>query len=209
MLFRSILMDISMPRMDGLEATRRIRAGGASRDVPVIGVTANASPDKLPEFLASGMTDVLVKPITRGSLLNAIEEHVASVRTARIATADPAPNPAVLNPQVFTETLEEMGRDFVQLLSGRLLHETANVIEQIRTLASAGNLAEAAAAAHKTAGAAAAIGLSGLYNALSAYERAANAGDATAAARCLDDITAMLPRTASVLADHGLSVGHT
>ena len=51
-----ILMDISMPRMDGLEATRGIRKGGACRDVPVVGVTANASPDRIPEFLAAGMT---------------------------------------------------------------------------------------------------------------------------------------------------------
>lgn len=204
--FDLILMDISMPRMDGLEATRRIRQGGVSKAVPIIGVTANASPEKLPEFLASGMSDVLVKPITRGSLMNIIEQHVAAGRPT-VATPALAGNEGlVLNPQVFAETLSEMGRDFVQALAGRLLQETSSVAAQIRDLAAKGQLAEAGAAAHKTAGAAAAIGLSGLYNALSAYERAALAKDPAAAEACLDQITAMLPLTARVLGDHGMSL---
>ena len=204
--FDLILMDISMPRMDGLEATRRIRATGAA--VPIIGVTANASPEKMPEFLGSGMTDVLVKPITRGALMNIIDAHVTPVRTGTgSAKSGPAPRSAVLNAQVFTETVEEMGRDFVQAVAGRLLHDIRNVIERITDLAAAGNLPEAAATAHKTAGAAAAIGLSGLYNTLTAYERAATAGDAACANRCLGDLSAMLPRTLRVLAEHGLPVG--
>ena len=186
--------------------TTRIRATGAT--IPIIGVTANASPEKIPEFLGSGMNDVLVKPITRGALMNIIDVQVAPVRTTTSGTlTGSAPRSAVLNKQVFNETLEEMGRDFVQAVAGRLLHETRGVIERIADLAASGNLSEAAATAHKTAGAAAAIGLSGLYNALSAYERAARAGDAITAERCLGDLSAMLPRTIRVLAEPGLPVG--
>lgn len=154
------------------------------------------------------MTDVLVKPITRGALMNIIDAHVTPVRTGTgSAKSGPAPRSAVLNAQVFTETVEEMGRDFVQAVAGRLLHDIRNVIERITDLAAAGNLPEAAATAHKTAGAAAAIGLSGLYNTLTAYERAATVGDAACANRCLGDLSAMLPRTLRVLAEHGLPVG--
>jgi PAS domain S-box-containing protein len=206
--FDLILMDISMPRMDGLEATRQIRKEGQSRDVPIIGVTANASPDKLPEFLGAGMNDVLVKPITRGALANIIEEHVASGRHRPLATPfvmTAAPSP-LLNPQIFAETMEEMGSLFVQALAERLIAETAAVIGHLRELAATGDLAEAAKSAHKTAGAAAAIGLSGLYNALSAYERAALASDRAAADRCLEDLRKTLPRTVSILREKGLSV---
>lgn len=204
--FDLILMDISMPRMDGLEATRRIRAGGASAAVPIIGVTANASPDKLPEFLGTGMTDVLVKPITRGALMNIIEEHVASGRQTPTTLSGAGAQPAVLNAQVFGETIEEMGRDFVQALAKRLLTEATATVEDIRDLAASGNYPAAAAAAHKTAGAAAAIGLSGLYHALSAFERAALAGDTDSTLRCLGDLSAMLPRTVKALGEHGLSL---
>ncbi len=203
--FDLILMDISMPRMDGLEATRRIRAGGASHSVPIIGVTANASPEKLPEFLGSGMSDVLVKPITRGALMNIIDDHVAAGRQP-VSPAAALADATLLNARVFVETLDEMGRDFVQALAERLLHEAAALTDQLRDLAAAGKLAEAAAAAHRTAGAAAAIGLSGLYNALSAYERAALSRDAAATEACLASLTATLPQTVQVLAAHGLTL---
>ena len=206
--FDLILMDISMPRMDGLEATRNIRKSGASRKVPIIGVTANASPDKMPEFLGSGMNDVLVKPITRGALMNIIDEHVAtgqqrSAGASRVVTLD---ENAVLNAEVFSETLEEMGHAFVETLASKLLAETATVIDNLRDLGATGTFSEAAKSAHKTAGAAAAIGLSGLYNALSAYERAALASDRAETDNCLDDLRAMLPRTARALRDRGLAV---
>ncbi|AWB49650.1 hybrid sensor histidine kinase/response regulator [Gemmobacter aquarius] len=201
--FDLILMDISMPRMDGLEATRRIRAGGASSGVPIIGVTANAAPDKLPEFLGSGMTDVLVKPITRGSLMNIIEEHIAAKPKP---TPDALARPSVLDAKVFAETLADMGRDFVQTLATRLLQETNTTVDTIRELATEGRYREAAAAAHKTAGAAAAIGLSGLHGTLAAYESAALGGDADSAHRCLADIPGMLTRTTRALAEHGLAL---
>lgn len=206
--FDLILMDISMPRMDGLEATRNIRREGASRHVPIIGVTANASPDKLPEFLAAGMNDVLVKPITRSALVNIIDEHVAAGlhRPVGMSLAAPAEQSPVLNADVFAETMEEMGSSFVESLAGKLLAETAEVIGHLHELATAGAFSEAAKAAHKTAGAAAAIGLSGLYNTLSAYERAALASDQTAVNRHLGELRDMLPRTATVLREKGLAV---
>lgn len=206
--FDLILMDISMPRMDGLDATRNIRKSGASMNVPIIGVTANASPDKLPEFLGAGMNDVLVKPITRGALMNIIDEHVDAGRhrPAMLSLASPVDQNPVLNPEVFRETLEEMGHAFVETLADRLLAETATVITQLRDLAAAGSYSEAAKSAHKTAGAAAAIGLSGLYNTLTAYERAALASDRTGTESALAELRSMLPRTASVLRERGFAV---
>jgi PAS domain S-box-containing protein len=63
-----ILMDISMPVMDGLQATRTIRAGGVSADVPIIGVTANEDPEKRAQFIEAGMCEVLSKPINFADL---------------------------------------------------------------------------------------------------------------------------------------------
>lgn len=62
--FDLILMDIKMPRLDGVGATRAIRAlDGAQRDIPIIALTANADPDDAKAYLAAGMAAVVEKPI--------------------------------------------------------------------------------------------------------------------------------------------------
>ncbi|MEI6801299.1 MAG: ATP-binding protein, partial [Pseudomonadota bacterium] len=125
-----ILMDISMPRMDGLEATRGIRKGGACANVPVVGVTANASPDRIPEFLAAGMTDVLVKPITRGALAAVLAAHGKGTTSAQ--TDIPSEQEEVmLNTEVFDETLEEMGRDFVERVAARMLEDAESSLNEV------------------------------------------------------------------------------
>ena len=61
-----ILMDMQMPEMDGLEATRAIRnAEGFNQHSPIVGLTANAMQADLDACRAAGMTDVLTKPIDR------------------------------------------------------------------------------------------------------------------------------------------------
>ena len=61
--FAAILMDVQMPEMDGLEATRRIRALDAGRDVPIIAMTAHALKEQRDACLAAGMDDHVSKPI--------------------------------------------------------------------------------------------------------------------------------------------------
>jgi CheY-like chemotaxis protein/anti-sigma regulatory factor (Ser/Thr protein kinase) len=94
--FDAVLMDVQMPRLDGLEATRRIRAmNGALADVPVIGVTAGATPPELLACREAGMSSYITKPLT----MRAIQEALALVRTrpspergeARPATAEGRP----------------------------------------------------------------------------------------------------------------------
>ena len=81
--FDMVLMDIKMPRMDGVQATRAIRAleGEAGR-VPIVALTANADPDDALGYLAEGMVAVVEKPIKPERLRLAM--HAA-------LTADEAP----------------------------------------------------------------------------------------------------------------------
>ena len=71
--FDLILMDIKMPRMDGVEATRRIRAmPGVCGAAPIIALTANADPEDAEAYIAAGMSAVVEKPIKPEALLAAM-----------------------------------------------------------------------------------------------------------------------------------------
>jgi signal transduction histidine kinase/ActR/RegA family two-component response regulator len=85
--FDLILMDIRMPRMDGLEATRAIRAfSGPAGGVPIIALTANADPDDAQSYIACGMHAVVDKPIKPERLLQAINDALSAV-SSRVAAA--------------------------------------------------------------------------------------------------------------------------
>ena len=73
--FDLVLMDISMPTMDGIEATGHIRAQdnfSTPASVPIIALTAHALEEEKQRTLAAGLDDYLVKPISRESLLSAL-----------------------------------------------------------------------------------------------------------------------------------------
>lgn len=73
--FDVILMDIQMPDMDGMEATKRIRSGEApvvDPNIPIIATTAHAMKGDREKFLAIGMNDYISKPIKMENLYEVI-----------------------------------------------------------------------------------------------------------------------------------------
>lgn len=81
--FDLILMDIKMPRMDGVAATRAIRQlSGPSGSAPIVALTANADPADVQTYLAAGMQDVVEKPIKPERLAMVLNSLLASVDEA-------------------------------------------------------------------------------------------------------------------------------
>lgn len=72
-----ILMDILMPKMGGVRATKQIRAlSGHYAKAPMIAVTARVSERDMDQYLAEGMSDVIKKPINKAQLAQVLEDHL-------------------------------------------------------------------------------------------------------------------------------------
>lgn len=98
-----VLMDVMMPNLDGVQATRAIRALPPPHcEVPIIALTANALAGHREEYLKAGMDDYVSKPISRVALYRAIERRIGARAFARVREALPAappPAPAPVEPQ--------------------------------------------------------------------------------------------------------------
>jgi PAS domain S-box-containing protein len=75
--FDCILMDVQMPVLDGIAATKRVRAmEGNVKDIPIIALTAYAMSGDKEKFLASGMDDYVAKPVDHGELMRILKKNL-------------------------------------------------------------------------------------------------------------------------------------
>lgn len=129
-----VLMDVQMPGMDGIAATRLIRAlPEPARSVPIVAMTANVLPDQLAQFSAAGMNDHVGKPFKRELLYAAIERWTRDPAGAG-AAQDPARQdrsgegpmagaPGLLDESVFASLRETVGQDHARTLLAMLADE--------------------------------------------------------------------------------------
>jgi len=86
--YDAICMDMLMPEMDGLQATRAIRRlGGTAANLPIIALSANAFPEDVKACMEAGMTHFAAKPVSREALLQVLENTLSAPRDPRLARA--------------------------------------------------------------------------------------------------------------------------
>jgi CheY-like chemotaxis protein len=71
-----ILLDIGMPRMDGLETLERLKQNPETMGIPVVAVSARVGKDQHDEVLKAGFAEVLLKPVTPAQILDSVQRHV-------------------------------------------------------------------------------------------------------------------------------------
>lgn len=164
--FDLILMDISMPVMDGRTATKKIRSGnGASAKTRIVALTANAMENEQADFLANGMDSVLTKPLTKAALRATMAGEVVTKKVDQLHLLD------VLH---FSESRAAAGeKGFAKLLT---LFD-AELAEVAKWLSPGAQLDDIAAYAHKIAGSASLFGATHLNKALLSLEGSAKAGE--------------------------------
>ncbi|MDE3027798.1 MAG: response regulator, partial [Paracoccaceae bacterium] len=164
--FDLILMDISMPVMDGIEATKIIRAGsGLSRTTPIIAVTAHASRDEHAAFQQAGINAFLTKPIDRTALLAAVVQ--APELEADEASAPRGGTAPLLDPQHLEEMRQIFGAAAFDQLLDTFLAETGDIFRTLVDVPQSGvDFATLKAALHKVAGSSGTLGIRRLHGLL-------------------------------------------
>ncbi|MEQ1866797.1 MAG: response regulator, partial [Micropepsaceae bacterium] len=155
-----VLMDVHMPEMDGLDATRAIRSlkGPASR-VPIVALTANAFSHDIEQCRAAGMNGHVGKPFRKEELLIAIADAVRGVGrfqepAPKTATAVAAPK--VLDQDVIERFRADSGDEMLRLLIDTFVEDAVSKLNSLSSLVgNKSSIAEAVRIAHslKSAGA--------------------------------------------------------
>jgi CheY-like chemotaxis protein/HPt (histidine-containing phosphotransfer) domain-containing protein len=187
-LYDLILMDIEMPEMDGVEATRRIIATYPEDKRPkIIAVTANAMEGDRERFIAAGMSDYVSKPIRVDALVRAMQ---ASLGAAPVKTEDVMPETSSgLDPKALSQLLDVIGgdreafRDLVQ----SLLDEGPGLVQTMERVVAANDPDMLRRAAHTLKGSAADFGAVTLAGLCKEIEALGRAGDVAAAAARVED----------------------
>jgi PAS domain S-box-containing protein len=191
--FDVVLMDVRMPEMDGLEATRRIRAlEGTHGRIPIVALTAHAFTDQVVECLKAGMDGHLAKPFDPDTLLAAVvhaaesgSAHGKRLRPTSIPTTmDTAPASMVIGSELmvfdrkaFERTGGFLAPEAVAVYLKTIVEGSEALLQGLREPdALTRNGDELAEAAHKLAGSAGMFGFDRLANLGRRFERAVQSG---------------------------------
>ncbi len=183
-----VLMDVQMPEMDGLEATRRIRALGSIAQPRIVAMTANAMHGDREACLEAGMDDYLAKPIRVEELATALRA-TPNEADRRATATHVTPSPAVLDPAALTRLRAiAPNADAFERLVSSFLDNGASLIAQMSDAVGSGDLDVLRRSAHTLKSNAASFGAGDLSALCATLEAQTRAGDTAGA----DDLVARI-----------------
>jgi two-component system sensor histidine kinase RpfC len=144
--FDLVIMDLNMPVMTGIEATKLFRFTEAQGTrIPIIALTADATPDVVTRALEAGMDICLTKPVQPVTLLRTIEEKVGSLPKSLAITdsADliepPTDHTSLIDGSLLKELEQLGGRDFVSALVDEFFSDADGLVAELQNAAACGD----------------------------------------------------------------------
>jgi two-component system, sensor histidine kinase and response regulator len=205
-----VLMDIQMPEMDGLEATRRIRGDYRFKDLPIIAMTAHAMTGDREKSLAAGMNDHVTKPIDLTKLFQTLIKWIAEkqpkplpekpspISILSAAGHIPLPSLPDINQAEAIKALNNNSRLYVKMLYD--FQKSFNSLPtKLREWSDNGKWLEIERSAHTIKGVAGYIGTSSLMGSAQQLEDAIKMGQQEKAGECLVSFIDNLDRILSSL----------
>ncbi|SDJ18307.1 PAS domain S-box-containing protein [Pseudomonas delhiensis] len=166
----AVLMDVQMPDIDGLEATRRIRADGRFAALPILAMTANAAQSDREACLLAGMDDHIAKPIDKERLVGCLLAHLEARQPVREAPPQAPAADAIVESR--DSVLGRFGGE--EKLIHRVLRsfepEMDKLLERLDRLRGSGDVKAGAGLLHTLKGSAGTMGASALAERCAALE---------------------------------------
>ncbi|MET1058466.1 MAG: ATP-binding protein [Nocardioides sp.] len=199
--YDAILMDLQMPVLDGVAATRQIRAAEGGRSVPIIAMTASAFEGEREKCLAAGMDDFLTKPVDSTRLASVLRAHAHRTGGVRVAPvtldeAPAAPADAVLDTGRIEELLEmgEGAEVLVHKAVDNFVSRVPDTVTGLQEAVARQDGPELQALAHRLKGSALNIGASRVARVSLALEESGREG-------CTEEAAALLVELESALGE--------
>jgi PAS domain S-box-containing protein len=192
-----VLMDVQMPEMDGLEATRRIRSpqsSACSHDVPIIAMTALAMAGDKEACLAAGMNGYITKPVNPVALADELkkwlpgektrppgQEETTNRQVPAHGSHDPGAGICIFDrTEFFNRVMDD--QDLAKKIIAQFLSDMPEQLAAARALVEKGRAVQAGAQAHKIKGAAANMSAKQMHKTAQAMEKACTDGNTRQAA---------------------------
>ncbi|WP_380057571.1 ATP-binding protein [Falsihalocynthiibacter sp. SS001] len=195
--FDYVFMDVSMPVLDGISATRTLRetTKNASQRAKIVGFTAHSSAESRQECKSAGMDDILIKPVTRASL--------AEVLAPKHQTLSPANNARqyIIDQQQIDELRSVLGEEQFAANWGRFEAEVRDGIDEILSSTPKASANENIAQVHNLAGLSASMGATRLYKRLQTAQFMAETNNPSALVIALNEAIKDLDRTLASLTE--------